>query len=116
MKFTGSGTGQCLLHQYVPVNLVKGRWVTAAVRIFVPIGQAADVGRLALADSAGSVLHAADTNPQGAFRWAVVTKFVPATATNCRLLLYVDATSGGTGNCTVDRASLVVGKFPMQGG
>ena len=112
-KFTGSGAGQAQLFQYVPVNLVKGKWFTGAAHIYVPTGQPSSVGGLAVDDSAGSTINTADTQPQGRFRWAVATRFIDASATNCRVLLYVDSNASGTGNCTVDRVSMVVGKYPL---
>lgn len=112
-KFTGTGAGQAQLFQYVPVNLVKGKWVTVAARIYVPTGQSGNVARLALVDSAGSTINGSDTQHQGKFRWAVATRFIDASATNCRVLLYVDSGATGTGNCTVDRVSMVVGKYPL---
>lgn len=110
VKLTATAAG-ALIAQYVPTNLVKGRWVTVALRILVPAGAPATVGRLGIADSTGSSLNAADMQPSGGFRWMVCSRFIPKTATYGRVVFYVD--SGSTlGNVTVDRATLVIGKFP----
>lgn len=113
VKFTGTGAGQATIQQFVPTNLVKGKWVTLALRIFVPVGQASSVGRAALVDSTGSLLSGADTQPQGRFRWSVSSRFIPLTASYCRAQLYVDSNAAGLGTCSVDRASMVIGKYPL---
>ena len=115
VKFTATGAGQATLIQYLPLNRVKGRWVTIAARIYVPTGQANSVGRLAVSDSTGSTIHVNDTAFQGAFRWVVASRFIPANATYARAYLYIDSGATGTGNLTVDRVTAVVGKYPMAG-
>lgn len=110
VKFTAS-TAATTLHQYIPVKKVAGKWVTLAARVFVPVGQPSTVARFAVADSSGSTLQPGNAAGNGAFSWVVVSRFIPATATNCRVLIYVDSGTTG-GNCTIDRVILVPGKYP----
>lgn len=111
-KVTATATGG-YLYQWVPVNRVKGQWVTLAVRLRVPEGQPASVGRIAINDSGGSTGSIGITHGQGAFRWAVVTRFIDPATTSLHVRVYADA--GETlGNCTIDRAILVTGKFPAD--
>lgn len=115
VKLTANGTATADLSQYIPVRRVRGQWVTLAVRIRVPVGSTAAVGRVGI--SAGGVssidLGAPDDGARGRFRWAVMSHFVPVGAANCRALLYIDSGTG-TGTCSIDRAWMGVGKFPRD--
>lgn len=110
VKLTATGSGS-LLSQYVPVRRAAGHWVTLAVRLRVPPGSAATVGRIAISDSAGSSVALAEVTSHGRWRWAVVSRFIAPGATYCRALIYCD--TGNTGaTITVDRAIMTIGKFP----
>ncbi|MEV4991196.1 GDSL-type esterase/lipase family protein [Pseudarthrobacter sp. LMD1-1-1.1] len=110
VKITGTAAGATLT-QYVPINRVKGRWVNIAVRMFVPAGAALTVGRIGISDSTGSTLLPSGPSGTGGFRWLSVTRFIPATATNCRAIIYADS-SAGLGNVSIDRVVMTVGKYP----
>lgn len=111
VKVTATATGGTF-GQYIPINRAKGRWVTVAVRLFVPLGASASVGRVGITDSIGSTLGIGFTaGGMGRYRWAVASRFVATTATNCRVLIYADS-SAGLGNCTIDRIIMTIGKYP----
>ena len=101
-----------LMRQILPINRVKGRWITLAVKERVATGQANTAGRIAIADSTGSTASASSDVRDG-FRWLVVTRFIPATATFARVYLYGDSAGGG-GKALFDVATCVLGKFPRR--
>lgn len=112
-KVTATGAGASL-YQYIPISRAKGRWVTVAVRIRVPAGSSTSTtGRVAITDSNGSSTqlgYGDNTGAMGRFRWVVVSRYVAATATNCRVLIYAD--TAGSGNVSIDRVIMTTGKFP----
>lgn len=109
-KVTATAAGGTI-SQYIPINRARGRWVTVAARIFVPAGAALTVGRIAIGDSTGSTILPSGPGGTGGFRWMVVTRYIPTSATNCRAIIYADSSAGG-GSISVDRVVMTVGKFP----
>lgn len=87
-----------------------GRWVTMAVRVFIPAGAPMGLFKIALFDSIGATVSQFNAEPSGGFRWIVVSRSIAASATNLRPYLYVSNVSPGY--VIVDRVTLTPGKFP----
>lgn len=112
VKITTPTTGGSI-QQTLPLNKVKGRWITVSARVHVTPGQGNVPGRIAVVDSTGSTTSNGNLYGRGAWRWEVVTRFVPASATYARVVLYGD-TSGGTGFANYSEVTCVVGRFPKR--
>jgi lysophospholipase L1-like esterase len=112
MKITATGGVAGSVAYTLPLKAVKGRWVTAVVRIYVPASSASSVGRVSIADSVGSVTSTSTTYGQGAFRYLVIRRRIDAAATAARIIIYGD-TGATNGTCTVDWVSVVIGDLPM---
>lgn len=97
----------------------KGKWITLAVRVRVPSGQAARCGGLSLIEQGGSHAGTETTgalspvNGQGDWRWAMVSRRMAADATNV-VVQIVLAESAVSQECSVDRAIIVPGIWPRD--
>lgn len=98
---------------YLP--MVKGQWVTVAVRQFIPLGVPTTSGRINLQIIGGTgatSLTSRATGALGGWRWAVLSIFVPTDATTLRCRIYADTAATGTGDVTIDRVVFVRGILP----
>ena len=117
INFTATGGFQGDITQYIPTPIVRGQWVTLAVRMRVPTGSATTVGRVGVVGGltgggSFSTLHPTGIVGEAGFSWAIVSKLIPIDASSCRALIYIDSSTGG-GNCTIDRVVMVIGKVPF---
>lgn len=116
LLLTATGGAASAIGQTLPINMVKGRWITTLCRVRIGVGAADTTGVVGLYDNLGGLLadNAGGRGAVGgAFRWVVVTKFIPATATTARFYFYADSTTGNNA-ANIDYASVVLGKFPMM--
>jgi lysophospholipase L1-like esterase len=116
MLLTATGGAQSAIEQDLPLNLVRGKWVTALVRLMLPAVPVSTDGVVVLYDNVqGSIKSNANISDVsgGAFRWVTVSSKIPANATTARFYLYPDSSTTNHA-INVDYASVVLGRLPMR--
>lgn len=113
VKITGDGAGASFLYQNLPLDRVRGRWITVAARLYVPAGSVDSAGVVALSDSAGMSSTTGHSHGKDGWRWDVVTRFIPAGATTPRVRVYASV-AASTGSVWLDRAIVVEGRWPRE--
>lgn len=93
------------------IRKYDGKVVTLAVRMFIPDGETAQTGRIAMTSSGFSVTSPPVDTGQGDWRWKIITKKLDL-STYWRVVLY--GASSGSGTCYVDRVVLVEGELPKN--
>lgn len=100
------------------LGVLPGQYVTLAVRIFVPSGQAqTGVGRIGVDSTTGggALVQSNTIEGQGAFRWAVQRYKVTSAPARLRLLIYVaDGSAAEGGTITIDRVAVCRGMYPAD--
>jgi len=118
-KITSLAGGNNFISQRVPVERVKGKWVTLAVRQFVPSTptDAAGAGVIQIQDSVstlGTTQNVGVTNGKDGWRWDVFSKFIDPAATYCIAKIFVNSGDLAGANLTVDRVVMVEGLWPAD--
>jgi hypothetical protein len=97
---------------------IKGEWVTALVRVRIPVGQAVAAGQINIVETGGP--HAGQNgtgtlvaNGQGDWRWAMCQRRIGKEATNVQVQILSSATAV-IGELSVDRAILTPGIWPRD--
>jgi hypothetical protein len=118
VKLTSDGGGVfAKISQVLIASALDGRYVTMAVRMRVPSGQADDVniGSISLADNiSGTESTLVSINCRDGLYWEVISKRINATAGNMTASINVDSANAAAAEITVDRAILVVGDVPYD--
>lgn len=114
-KTAGGSVG--FFYQRPNYRLVAGREVTFAVRMFIPSGAAGTVGQLSITD--GYTAPNLSSSIYGDYRdqwfWNIMTARIDRRATSIDCRIYVDPTTGSTlPAISIDRAVLVLGRYPMD--
>jgi len=115
VNIQAAGGVTCSLGQELPLAACKGKWVTVAARVWVPIGSTVNAGLIGLSDGSTNVLSDGNgygTDPGGAFKWVVVCRKISTSATMARVGLYGDLRTTN-GNASFDRVSVVIGDVPL---
>lgn len=98
---------------------VKGQWLTASARLFVPSTPDIQAGVVMFVDTnaTNTVTQSTPTTDEGAdgFRWSSVSYQVRADCTRLRIRLYADSGTDGGGTATFDRAVVAPGVLPRDG-
>lgn len=110
---TEANTGS--IYQSLPIDLVRGRVVTVAARVYVPAATSGlYAGRIQIAGNGGIVtaLSSEMATLKGVWAWVFATTRIPEAATVATVYVY-------GGNITtdityVDRVSVVVGDYPRD--
>lgn len=113
---SATGGAQAAIGQGIPASYTKGRWITALVRMRIEVGATDNTGVVGLYDNVTGLLKDNDGGRGargGAFRWVVVSKFIPVNAATVRIYIYPD-TGVTNAQCRVDSASVVLGRLPMN--
>lgn len=100
------------------LNLLKGNQATLAVRVYIPAGSPASVGRISLVyvkDGTQTTTTRSVSRGQDGWMWACISGLdIPSDATNVRVFLSSDTSASAGNNCYYDRAILVVGDVPFD--
>jgi len=116
-RYTSLAGGNNFVSQRIPVERVRGRWVTLAVRQWVDstVTDAAGAGVLQIQDSVstlGTTANVGATNGKDGFRWDFFTKFIDPTATYCIAKIFTNSGDVTGAVVTVDRVIMVEGRWP----
>ena len=96
------------------LNMVKGRNLTLAVRVFIPTSQSNNAGRIGLTTSSNtSNNYAPSGDAKGGWTWRVISQKVKPTDAYVIATLFGD-TAGANGFAYFDRAILVTGALPAD--
>lgn len=99
----------------LPFNLVKGQWVTFAVRMYIPTGAPSGAGRIGIQQGGGGTVYSdiwAGTRDQ--WFWRMVTSKIATTSTYARVLLGIDTSTAAASTVIVDRVVGVLGTYPSD--
>jgi lysophospholipase L1-like esterase len=118
VRFTDQTQGAAYLYQPFNIKLVRGRWVTVAVRLYVPPAPSSPtIGLVGLLDnrndaSATTQLGNGD-DPRGLYYWQIVSRKIDPTATSAGVAVYVDSnpdqTPGSMSTIYVQQVMAVLG-------
>jgi hypothetical protein len=96
------------------LNMVKGRNLTLAVRVFIPTSQSNNAGRIGLTTSSNtSNNYAPSGDAKGGWTWRVISQKVKPSDTYVIATLFGD-TAGANGFAYFDRAILITGALPAD--
>jgi hypothetical protein len=98
------------------LNLIKGHYITLAVRIYLPSGSVGSHGRIAIAITGGTSVTTESFGGSGhnGWKWTTATAFVSTAATFVNALIYVDSGATGTADIRIDRVILSRGILPRD--
>lgn len=120
MKIVGTSAGSRISQTLSGGSLsaLQGNKATLAVRVHVPTGSVASVGRVDLRYTDGAttiVTTRSATVAQGAFKWLIIPGLdIPNTASSVAVNLYCDTAANASSAAYYDRAVLVVGDKPRD--
>jgi hypothetical protein len=101
VRFTEQMPGVAYLYQPFNIKLVRGRWVTVAVRLYVPPEpRSTTIGMVGVLDNrtdapATTQLGNGDT-PRGLYYWQIVSRKIDPTATSAGVAVYVESSPDPT--------------------
>lgn len=117
VKITANAAAQSRIEQLLPVNRVKGRWVTVAARMWIPAGMSNVTGRTEISTTGGAAtVFQQSPGTQATIRdcwiWEYTTAFIPADAATVKVKVIAGATNDATAQVTVDRVFIGLGNQP----
>jgi hypothetical protein len=118
VRMQAASAAQTSMYQDAPTGLIdylKGKYVTALVRMRVASSQASTAGRVQIQDSAGTYASAGSTDLRDGWHWVAATKLIDSATTFVRLRIYADSGTSASADISVSAAYLVVGPFPCLG-
>ena len=92
VKLTEVAPTSASVSQALNMSRVRGRWVTVAVRLFVPDG-GASVGRVGITDNLTDVSQSVQQGdgPRGMDYWEIVSRKIDPKATTASIVIYVNS-------------------------
>lgn len=94
---------------------VKGHWVTAALRVWIPTGQTNTAGRIALQCGDGAdVTSIGNLSGRDGWQWVIISKRISPTATFARVRVSGDTAASAGANISIDRVVAVLGQLPRD--
>jgi lysophospholipase L1-like esterase len=94
VKLTAVNTTSASIYQPFPIEQVRGRWVTVAVRLFLPSqARSTTVGMVGVPDSRTDVSMTTQRGdgPRGRYFWDIVSRRIDPRAKAAGVIIYVDA-------------------------
>lgn len=98
----------------LPLNQVKGQWVTVAVRMWIPAGVTSNAGRIGIVTNSGNTLSDIWNDVDDQWFWRTVTARVSPTATYARIDISLDTSTAATSTIKIDRVVAVLGRYPSD--
>jgi len=118
VRLTEQTPGVSYIYQPFNIRLVRGQWVTVAVRLYVPNDpKSRTIGMVGVVDnrtdaSATTQLGNGD-NPRGQYYWQIVSRKIDPTATSAGVTVYIDSsptqTTGTPSTIYVQQVLAVLG-------
>lgn len=117
VKITANAAAQSRMEQMLPVNRVKGRWITVAARMWIPAGQSNVTGRIEITSTGGTAPVAVmspgtQVTTRDCWTWEYTSAYIPADAATVKVKLIAGATTEATAQVTVDRVFIGIGTQP----
>ena len=104
------------LYQPFDVKQVRGRWVTVAVRLYVPSSESStSVGMVGATDDRTDVSASVQRGdgPRDVYHWQIVTRQIDPKATKAGVTIYVDSDAGSPSTVIVQQVYAVLGTTPQ---
>lgn len=104
------------LEQELPLEKVKGQWITATARVYYDASQGSNSARLDIIDGDGVMRGRPNSSGAGAdgWHWVVMSKRISSSSTSVKVALNVNTTAA-TGEINVDRIDVTLGAIPRRG-
>lgn len=117
VKITANAAAQSRIEQTIPVNRVKGRWLTVAARMWIPAGQSNVTGRTEISTTGGTApVGIQSPGTQNTIRdcwiWEYVSAYIPADSATVKIKVVAGATTEATAQVIVDRVFVGTGNQP----
>jgi lysophospholipase L1-like esterase len=108
------------LYQPFDIKQVRGRWVTVAVRIYLPSPDAStSVGMVGATDNRTDISASVQRGdgPRDVYHWQIVTRQIDPKATTAGVIVYVDSDAGAPSTVIVQQVYAVLGTdVPLRPG
>ena len=117
-KLTGLGTTAAYIYKEIisseDIIAYRGRYMSVALRVWLPSTVASDAGQVALYDGTTTVLMP-NAPKQDAWVTQAITLKVGDSATYLRAYVYLSTSAGTTDLCYIDRITVTDGPLPLDG-
>lgn len=115
VRLQSASAAPAYIEQTIPIELVKGKTITYAVRLRQAAAMTTSQGRAYIINNiTGTASSRGSSNALLAYHWEAMTAFIPIQATSVTVRIYCDSASTGTADISVDRACLTFGALPKD--
>lgn len=115
IQFDKTSAASAYMQSSMQITLLRGQWVTFAVRMYIPSASPSSAGRVGILTSGGGATYSdiwSGTRDQ--WFWRTVTARIDPTRTSATLEISLDTAAGATSTIYVDRVTACFGMYPCD--